>query len=270
MNTYNHDKKYLPPDYLFTDHSTQEEHPDFVVVDSSSEKQYLDSAYWNHKEMSEFFQIKSHHKILDIGCAYGRLAIPFIHNLTSGSYLGIDIQPETIDWNNEVFKEHKNFNFKYINLFSNYFNPNGEVVENERLYSLLDGEKFDLIIFHSIFTHLLKPAVLQFLDLISDNLNDCNYSGSWVTIYLFSEKDRLSGILENASIKFVDNGEVIITRLPDQPEEAVAIQIEWFNNELKKRNLHIASAKYGSWIKSPENNGLPQGQDIVFIKKGIR
>ena len=239
---------------------------------SKLNENYLELVNWNHKEISEFFQIKSHHNILDMGCGYGRLAVPLIKILSSGSYLGIELRKEPIDWANETFKEKQNINFKYIDLFSQFFNPEGKVkvLENQELFGNSGDIKFDLIIFHSVFTHLLKSSIDQYLDLIEEGLNDCNFSGSIVTMYLFSEKDRCSGSLKTASLPFVDNGEDIIFEFPDNPEFTVAIQKEWFDYELTKRNLHIENIKYGSWINSLENNGCRDGQDLVFIKKGTK
>ena len=96
-----------------------------------------------------------------------------------------------IDWSNEAFKEEQNINFKHINLFNKYFNPEGKlkILENQELFGYLGDIKFDLIIFHSIFIHLLKPIILQYLDLIEEALNDCNSSGVIVTIYLFTKKN---------------------------------------------------------------------------------
>ena len=62
--------------------------------------------------------LKPEHRVLDIGCGIGRIAIPLTTYLnSSGSYEGFDVVKKGIVWcQRKITPKFPNFQFKYISL----------------------------------------------------------------------------------------------------------------------------------------------------------
>src|SRR4051812_33177243 len=62
-------------------------------------------------------------RILDMGCGLGRVAAPFTEYLTDGTYTGVDVVKESIDWCTQAYRPFKNFRFIHADLYSKFYNP---------------------------------------------------------------------------------------------------------------------------------------------------
>ena len=68
-------------------------------------------------------------RILDVGCGCGLMALYLKEYLDKqGSYVGVDLHGPSINWcRRRIGSEHKNFEFKHIDVQSMAYNPRGEV-----------------------------------------------------------------------------------------------------------------------------------------------
>ena len=70
--------------------------------------------------------LRPQHRVLDIGCGIGRMAVPLTQYLFDpGSYMGIDIVADGISWcNRTISTRYENFQFRHLDLFHPLYNPN--------------------------------------------------------------------------------------------------------------------------------------------------
>lgn len=96
--------------------------------------------------------IKSGMNVLDIGCFRGYWADTFQANGYDVNYLGLDVSLAHTSRNAARFQDTK-FHFQHLDLFSATYNPQGKFLASKVKFNVEDNWA-DLIICHSIFTHL--------------------------------------------------------------------------------------------------------------------
>ena len=103
--------------------------------------------------------------VLDIGCGCGRACRVLIHNLRIARYIGFDVIPENIDWcrNFLIPPWDGRAEFYHYDLYSREYNPKGSIQSSEFTFPCRDGE-VDLIFAASVFTHLLEPDAVRYLN----------------------------------------------------------------------------------------------------------
>lgn len=108
--------------------------------------------------------LQNQHRVLDIGCGIGRIAIPLTKFLSKeGSYEGFDIVEDGIDWCSErITPKFPNFKFKHIPLRNDLYNltTNSQAAQFVFPY---DSNQFDFIILTSVFTHMQDKEVENYL-----------------------------------------------------------------------------------------------------------
>lgn len=70
-------------------------------------------------------QLQPHHRVLDVGCGCGRMAVPMIPFLSGNAdYHGFDIVPDAIKWSrNHITKRHARFHFELADVIANNTTP---------------------------------------------------------------------------------------------------------------------------------------------------
>src|SRR5689334_17165570 len=71
----------------------------------------------NGREFLSFFRdyanLQRNHRVLDVGCGCGRMAIPLLSYLDRGSYEGLDVDPKSIEWAAQrITSGHPHFHFQ--------------------------------------------------------------------------------------------------------------------------------------------------------------
>lgn len=107
-------------------------------------------------------------EVLDIGCGFGRMALPLAHYLSPGArYVGFDIVREPVDWCRcNVTPRYSHFEFAHVDFHHPLYNPRGAIPSTEgfryRLPALQDWRP-TFVAAVSVFTHLERAAMERFL-----------------------------------------------------------------------------------------------------------
>lgn len=102
------------------------------------------------------------HRVLDIGCGIGRVALGLTNVLSrNGSYDGFDVDARAIKWCKEnLSPRYPNFRFTHANVATIRHNRNAVPAEEYRFP--YDDASFDFTFATSVFTHLEMPAALHY------------------------------------------------------------------------------------------------------------
>ena len=114
--------------------------------------------------MKEYAPVAPSHSVLEIGCGIGRDAIPLTEIIgRQGSYLGIDIIKDSIDWCSEnITKNHPNFKFIHYDIQDQLHNPHG-ISKTSQIRLPIKKQSVDRIILRSVFTHMFRDDIVHYL-----------------------------------------------------------------------------------------------------------
>lgn len=204
-----------------------------------------------------------HHRVLDIGCGIGNLAVGLTDYLT-GDYVGFDINPEAIAWCQRVItSRHPTFRFCHADLSSNAYNAAGRFAPSAYRFPLPD-RSVDVVFLGSVFTHLLPDAAEQYVHEIGRLLAP---EGMCVASYF---------LLNDMTRTGVDNGDSFLSfpfshpsglcRLHDEaiPEYAVALDESFVTEVHARAGLRIRDIRRGGWWR-----GQRHDQDVVTADRSI-
>lgn len=118
-------------------------------------------------------QVVSHYTpenatVLDIGCGCGRTARVLVNNRWIHRYVGFDVIRQNVDWCNRFIAPHwrGTAEFHWFDLYSREYNPNGAIQAKDLTFPCENGA-VDVIFAASVFTHLLEPDAIHYLNEIS-------------------------------------------------------------------------------------------------------
>lgn len=98
-------------------------------------------------------------RVLDIGSGIGRMALPLTQYLETGTYDGIDVAAEGIDWcAANISPCYGNFHFHHLDLAHPLYNPGG-VLQTSTVQLPFEAGAFDFIFMTSVVTHLTAVEV---------------------------------------------------------------------------------------------------------------
>lgn len=104
------------------------------------------------------------HAVLDIGSGCGRIAVPLTGYLNArGRYEGIEIHPDSVRWcRDAISSKRPEFGFQTADLYNGFYNPSGSCRARDYRFPFPD-ESFDVVLFVSVFTHMLPEDIPNYL-----------------------------------------------------------------------------------------------------------
>lgn len=215
----------------------------------------------NFKELGG---LQPHHRLLDIGCGIGRIAIPLTRYLgEKGSYEGFDVVKMGIDWcQSKITPKHPNFRFKHIPLRNDLYNLETEKGADSIQFPYGDNE-FDFIVLTSVFTHMQQKEVENYLKEISRVLKP---NGTcFATFFVIDEKSEQH--LQTTKEPFFTYKYDTYYLHDDKVKDAnIAYKIDFLEKTLAENNLKLAN-RYDGWWAKDSKEGLYNFQDICIIRK---
>jgi SAM-dependent methyltransferase len=207
--------------------------------------------------------LQRHERILDIGCGYGRLAVPLTGFLTTGEYAGFDLNARAIDWcRRSISRGHANFWFTHADIANSHYNPRGTIAPENFPFPCADAS-VDLAVATSLFTHLLPAAAARYAAETARVLKP----GGRALLSFFLLDDALRSRLDDPRVRppfhhFPE--EYYAVTDPTDPELGVAYDLRVVHDAFAAVHLPIVRVERGSWAMHP--NAL-SFQDFVLAVK---
>jgi len=202
--------------------------------------------------------------VLDVGCGTGRVARPLTEYLTAGSYTGIDVVKSSIEWCRENFGDVENFRFVHADLYSKFYNPDASLTADEYRFPF-DDESFDVVWSSSLFTHMLMPAVDNYLkEMARVAKPGGRIWNSYLLLDEISEPLVLGPRKDGRRMQFeVEGGRI---GYKNKPEHVVGLYKDRVLAAHAKHGLEVTEVQLSNW-----SGGRPEtdfrGQDVIIARK---
>jgi cyclopropane fatty-acyl-phospholipid synthase-like methyltransferase len=198
-------------------------------------------------------ELRPDHRVLDVGCGTGSVALPLLDYLTTGSYDGFDIVPSWIHWcQDHITRRNPRFRFAFIDAYSKHYNSSGKLT-SETLKFPYEDHTFDCVILMSVFTHMRISGIRNYLHEISRVMK--SGAKGFITTFLLNEEAEAAINAGRSRLPFPYRLEDC--RIMDNvfPETAIAVpekqMLSWFDEAA----LRVTNILRGSWAgrQGPEN-----------------
>lgn len=205
------------------------------------------------------------HRVLDIGCGVGRLAIPLTAFLDPGKgrYIGFDVAAEAIGWcAREIAGRHANFAFRPADLRHALYNPDGALDPLSFVFPVAEAS-VDLAAAISVFTHLPPDVMAHYLRQARRSLAPGGQF--FCTAFLLDEAVRRRLRAGACRIPFrADDPAFWQEGHEEYPGAAIAVDLDWFLAAAARAGLELAAPVVrGHW---PDDSGGEGFQDICVLK----
>jgi SAM-dependent methyltransferase len=189
--------------------------------------------------LTELCGLTPNHRVLDIGCGVGRLAVQLTRTLgPRGGYEGFDVAPYMIAWcDRHITTAHPNFRFTHADVRTSTNASHDTSVDASDYVFPYDDSSFDLAYAGSLFTHLTAAAATNYLDQIARVLKPGGvFVSTWNMYNSSSEK-----VLPTRSLTETWPHERDQYRLKDaeHPESNVAFDELWVRPHYGEAGLEI-------------------------------
>lgn len=225
----------------------------------------------DYKETGESFThyfieqcgIKPTDRVLDLGCGFGRMAIPLTKYLTkAGYYIGLDVSKEAIEWGTaHITSLFPNFSFGLIDVWNKNYNPGGKIKGSE--YKIPFGtDSFDFVFLTSVFTHMIADEMENYLSEISRVLKP---KGTCLITFFLLNDESVNCIARGEST-FQFNYQIDRCKIEhiESPQDVVGYEESYIRDLMNANALRVTSIQYGSWCGRKDFLSF---QDIVILQK---
>ena len=226
--------------------------PFFTEIGQEFKKHFID------------FGMKPDHRVLDVGCGFGRIAIPLTDYLTSkGSYVGFDIVPSGIEWcQKNITPQYSNFMFRHAPVFNRHYNPTGSIAARDYKFPL-PSASLNFVFLTSVFTHMVPADVSNYMEEIARVLRPGGRC--LITFFLLNGESRPLMVGPGSTFDFrfaMDGFSAVNEKIP---EAAIAYSEDDIESLYKRCGLKIVPpVHYGSWCGRKHFLSF---QDIVVAEK---
>ena len=204
------------------------------------------------------------HRVLDVGCGIGRMAIPLTDYLSpQGGYWGFDIVKKGIKWcQKRISSKFHNFHFQHSDVYNLHYNSRGKIQGQDYQFPY-ESNFFDFVFLTSVFTHMLPADMEQYLSEISRVLK----TGGKCLITFFILNEEAMHLIQTGQstqdFKYQLDG--CSTTNLEYPEAAIAYSEEYIIETYKKYGLSITHPiNYGNWC---DRENFLSYQDIIVASK---
>jgi len=239
------DRKDMPPDLInFAGHKSFIEVGDLTVA-----------------LMEEHAGLKTGQRVLDIGCAIGRIALG-LHRYFGDDidYSGFDIVPYGISWAQKHFtKLGSDYSFTHADIYNSFYNPRGKILPANFRFPYAD-DSFDISVATSVYTHMQRAEIANYL---SETARVTAKGGRlYATCFGLDEASREQMLASKSHFTFQYEGEGTCIESESEPDMAVAIDLEWVFGHLTDCGARDITLLSGYW-RGKEG---PDFQDIVVAR----
>jgi SAM-dependent methyltransferase len=224
---------------------------------------FIDSAIYNLSRISQVVQFSPAMHIVDIGCASGRLSLPlltYLNEAEGGSYMGLDVDPRGPEWATaNITPRYPHFEYRSIDVHNDYMNAQGRIQPQDFKFPI-QNDWADLVILHSVFTHMRDAGIRGYVKEISRMLRPGGYL--YFTLFLFDSDAKKQCDNGTASWVFPHEEQGVLLHRLDRPEWAVAISEGLFTSLATEYALTLHTLIRGPW-----RDGVQGGQDVAYFTK---
>jgi len=192
--------------------------------------------------------------VLDVGCGFGRMARPMVGWL-QGRYEGFDVAPEPIEWcRSRIARRNPSFGFSLLDIANDVYNPDGSASAAAVRFPY-DDDSFDFAVLTSVFTHLVAPELLRYLDELSRVVRP---GGTVFATYFLLDPEVELALRERRTWRPMPDRatdpELGEYRLADRsaPSEAVAYGRDAVEAAHSRRGLEVETVWRGGWSGRPD------------------
>lgn len=208
--------------------------------------------------------LQPHHRVLEIGCGIGRMALPLTQYLEApaGRYSGFDVVPAGIEWSQQnIASAYANFEFLHLDFKNQLYNPDGQL--DEKTILPFEGDSVDFLFMTSVVTHL-DPAYTTFY--LREAARMLRPGGRlFVTAFVLDEANWALVEAKKARPAFHlegDGPDYIADKA--HPMAAVAFEAHWFLSTARAQGLQLQRPiAFGHWSGRVAENF----QDICVFQR---
>jgi SAM-dependent methyltransferase len=211
--------------------------------------------------------LEPHHRLLDLGCGVGRLAVAVSAYLNeSGRYVGLDTDRKAVELCNEwIGSRLAQFTFVWADVFNTSYNRRARATAAQYRFPF-DDRSFDFVFSNSLFTHLVPDDARNYFREIGRVLKPGGRTVN--TIFLLNEESlaQVEGG-ESPQGPLHAFGDLALVKRPKQPEAWIALDEEFVRGAHDEAGLGIEQVRYGAWSGRKASGPSLGKKDIILAEK---
>jgi SAM-dependent methyltransferase len=186
------------------------------------------------------------------------MALPLARYLTSGTYHGIDVSREAIDWcRSNISPRFPNFRFDHVDAANSFYNPDGAVRAEEYRFPYSDGA-FDFVAASSLYTHLLPEETRNYL---RETYRVLRPGGRCLVTFFLVDTEAAQLMAEDRSTIMFHEYDGCYVQSVEVPAGAVAYSVGDVHELFAVAGLRIDGIRPGVWCGRPDGASY---QDLIL------